>query len=145
MDDQERGGSPTSTLSGPEGVQDFLVCSYNNAAVLAHTPSGTPCGEGVYGVNLDLATGALRPSGVTAQLSPNPAFICPHPTLPHVLYVSTERIDANGEVVQFFRDAEGTLTVGSTRDAVRAGPSELGTVAHGSYRSLSAAPARARR
>ena len=116
-----RSGSPTSTLAGPEagGVQEYLVTSYTDASVLAHTPACSPPGVGVTRVHLDLDTGSLK-CGPSTELGPNPAFVCPHPSLAGTHYLSTERIDANGEVLHCTTDpATGLLTVVSRADAVR--------------------------
>jgi len=113
-----RSGSPTSTLSGPTST--FLVSSYNNKAVLAHTPSGDPQGAGVYTVALDGGSGRLRLLG-DSPVADNPAFVLPHPALEDVIYVSTERIDADGEVLAFVREPNetGALRLLSRRSSVR--------------------------
>jgi len=106
-------------LSAPsENV--FFVTSYNAAAKLAHTPAGAPAGVGVYSVALDTDSGRLRAVGAT-EAGPNPAFVVRHPTLP-VVYVSTERIDADGEVLAYALGDEGLkgMRLLSKRSAVRA-------------------------
>jgi hypothetical protein len=113
-----RSSSPTSTLGGPY-VQEYLVTSYTDASVLAHTPACSPPGVGVTRVHLDLESGSLTCDPAT-ELGPNPAFVCPHPSLPGTYFISTERIDANGEVLHCTTDAEtGTLSCKSKVDAVR--------------------------
>jgi 6-phosphogluconolactonase (cycloisomerase 2 family) len=98
----------------------FLVCSYNEASKLAHTPAGAPDGVGVYTVALDTDSGALRTMDAVPA-GPNPAFTVMHPTLP-VVYASTERIDSDGEVLAFAMGGageKGALRLLSKRSSVR--------------------------
>ena len=109
-------GAGRQGLSAPNEDQ-FLCCSYNAIDKLAHTPAGAPAGVGVYAVALDTDSGRLRAVGAT-EAGPNPAFVVRHPSLP-VCYVSTERIDADGEVLSFALEPQG-LRLLSKRSAVRA-------------------------
>ena len=106
-----RGAAPASV---------FLCCTYNDKALLAHTPAGEPAGEGVYTVTLS-AEGRLDVLGAVSA-GRNPAFVLRHPRLP-VCYVSTERIDDDGEVLCFSTaevDGQPQLKFVSKRSAVRA-------------------------
>jgi 6-phosphogluconolactonase (cycloisomerase 2 family) len=101
----------------------FLICSYNEASKLAHTPAGAPDGVGVYTVALDTDSGALRAVDAVPA-GPNPAFTVMHPTLP-VVYASTERIDSDGEVMAFAMGGageKGALRLLSKRSSVRSLP-----------------------
>jgi hypothetical protein len=109
-------GAGRSGVTAPNECH-FYCCSYNAAAKLAHTPAGEPSGVGVYTVALDTDSGRLRAVGAT-EAGPNPAFVVRHPTLP-VCYVSTERIDADGEVMAYAVEPQG-LRLLSKRSAVRA-------------------------
>ena len=109
-------GAGRSGMSEPN-INTFLCCSYNAAAKLAHTPAGAPAGVGVYTVALDTDSGRLRAVDAT-EAGPNPAFVVRHPSLP-VCYVSTERIDADGEVLAYALEPQG-LRLLSKRSAVRA-------------------------
>ena len=108
-------GAGRSGMTAPNECH-FLVASYNAAAKLAHTPAGEPSGVGVYTVALDTDSGRLRAVDAT-EAGPNPAFVVRHPTLP-VCYVSTERIDADGEVLAYALEPQG-LRLLSKRSAVR--------------------------
>jgi len=81
--------------------ETFLVCSYTNHDLLAHTPCGKT-GAGVSSFQLS-DNGQLSAQG-TLPVCDNPAFLLPHPTLPHVLYGTTECIHKNGEVLTFHVD-----------------------------------------
>jgi len=54
-------------------------------------------GKGIYAFDLCPNTGKLTQKGDAVEVRPNPAFLLKHPTLP-IIYGSTERIDAPGEV-----------------------------------------------
>jgi hypothetical protein len=123
-------GRAPSAVYGAAGAPPenlFLVCSYNEASKLAHTPAGAPAGVGVYTVALDTDSGRLRAVDAVPA-GPNPAFALQHPTLP-VVYASTERIDDDGEVMAFALggpEARGALRLLSKRSAVRGQPRRAG-------------------
>lgn len=107
------GADGRAAATVPESL--FIVTAYNAAAKLAHTPAGTPDAVGVYTVALDTDSGRL--SAVAAEAAgPNPAFALQHPTLP-VVYVSTERIDDDGEVMAYAKGERGELRLLSKRSA----------------------------
>ncbi|KAK3234236.1 hypothetical protein CYMTET_55501 [Cymbomonas tetramitiformis] len=87
----------------------FLVSTYTDNAVLAHCPKGQE-GQGIYTLHLDDCTGRIT-KVATSELGPNPAFLIRHPTLPNIVYASTERISSEGEVVALELEHSGALTV----------------------------------
>lgn len=78
-----------------------MVSSYTDAAILAHTPKGE-MGRGLSSILIDAATGKLQLKSAL-DVGPNPAFVVKHPHK-NVLYASTERIDADGDVVAIAMD-----------------------------------------
>lgn len=87
----------------------FIVSGYTDTSVLAHTPKGS-MGHGITAVRLDHRTGKLTQLS-TLDVGPNPAFVVKHP-LKNILYASTERIDADGDVVAIEVDeSSGALSV----------------------------------
>lgn len=85
----------------------ILVTTYTNPECLAHTPK-MGNGKGIYAFDLCTHTGKMTQRGEPVEVRPNPAFLLKHPTLP-IIYGSTERIDAPGEIF--------TLEIDSNTDA----------------------------
>eukprot|EP00238_Polyblepharides_amylifera_P007167 CAMPEP_0196579450 /NCGR_PEP_ID=MMETSP1081-20130531/22007_1 /TAXON_ID=36882 /ORGANISM="Pyramimonas amylifera, Strain CCMP720" /LENGTH=431 /DNA_ID=CAMNT_0041899053 /DNA_START=252 /DNA_END=1547 /DNA_ORIENTATION=- len=91
----------------PEDGTVFLVSTYTDTSVLAHAPKGE-VGEGIYSLHLDSKTGQLTPLGMTF-LGPNPAFVIRHPTIPNILYATTECIKSDGEIYTLEMQHDGNL------------------------------------
>lgn len=87
----------------------FLVSSYTDTSVLAHTPKGT-LGEGIYSLHLDTTTGRLTRLATTT-LGPNPAFILKHPSLNNVFYATTECIASEGDLLTLELQENGEFKV----------------------------------
>lgn len=87
----------------------FLVSSYTDTSVLAHTPKGT-LGEGIYSLFLDAETGRLTRLATTT-LGPNPAFILKHPSLKDVFYATTECIASEGDLFTLKLQQNGEFKV----------------------------------
>lgn len=85
---------------GEENV--FLVTTYNENAILAHTPKGEK-GKGLYAFRLNENRASLEPLASSA-LSPNPAFLLKHPQSktenPTTVYATTESITVPGEILK---------------------------------------------
>lgn len=73
----------------------FLVSTYTDNAILAHTPKGEQ-GAGVYAIECS-AEGKLKMKA-TSALGPNVAFLLKHPKNDTV-YASTECINEDGEIL----------------------------------------------
>lgn len=73
----------------------FLVSTYTDNAILAHTPKGEH-GKGVYAIECS-SEGKLKMKAASA-LGPNVAFLLKHPTTDTV-YASTECINQDGEIL----------------------------------------------
>jgi 6-phosphogluconolactonase len=87
----------------------FLVSSYTDISVLAHTPKGNT-GTGITSLHLDAKTGRLT-SLSTTPLGPNPAFLVQHPKLPHLVYATTECIQGDGDVNTLELNKDGQLNL----------------------------------
>lgn len=75
---------------------------------LAHAPRGTPTDDSLVTVQLNEDTGAMRVSSTVNAM--NPSFIRHHPSK-DIIYVATECIDENGDVLAYKHDrATGELT-----------------------------------
>eukprot|EP00959_Pyramimonas_sp_CCMP1952_P134232 2807934-Pyramimonas_sp.AAC.1 len=72
---QSESVEPVERNLGSDGSL-FLVSSYTDPSVLAHTPKGA-LGEGIYSLFLDAKTGRLTRLATTT-IGPNPAFILKH-------------------------------------------------------------------
>jgi len=94
----------------------FLVSSYTDTSVLAHTPKGA-LGEGIYSLFLDAKTGRLTRLATTA-LGPNPAFILKHPSLKDVFYATTECIASEGDLLTLKLQQNGEFKVLGRQSAV---------------------------
>lgn len=101
--------SPSGRVSFDEANEGslFLVSSYTDTSVLAHTPKGQP-GTGITALHLDARTGRLTPLSTT-PLGPNPAFLIQHPSLPNVVYATTECIQGDGDVATLELNQRGEL------------------------------------
>jgi len=92
----------------------FLVSTYTDNAILAHTPKGEQ-GAGVYAIEVS-AEGKMKPKGIS-PLGPNVAFLLKHPTL-DIVYASTECINEDGEILTTSLDREsGELKLQGKRRA----------------------------
>lgn len=86
-DNQEAGVAEERTL--------FLVSTYTDNSILAHTPKGAH-GAGVYAIECS-EDGKMALKGVS-ELGPNVAFLLKHPTQ-DVIYATTECINKDGEIL----------------------------------------------
>ena len=121
----EREGSlPAQRNLGSDGSL-FLVSSYTDTSVLAHTPKGT-LGEGIYSLFLDAKTGRLTRLATTT-LGPNPAFILKHPSLDTVFYATTECIASEGDLLTLELQQSGEFKVLGRQSAVRRVSLYIGT------------------
>lgn len=110
-------GAEEAGSTGVGAATLLLVCSYTDAELLAHRPKGSK-GRGVHALRLDARDGTLTELGVSDLGGvPNPAFLVRHPTLPDVLYASTECINTDGEVLTLRIGPSGALTVVARRSA----------------------------
>lgn len=92
----------------------FLVSTYTDNAILAHTPKGKH-GAGVYAIEVS-AEGKMKAKHVS-PLGPNVAFLLKHPSL-DVVYASTECINEDGEILTTSLDHEtGELKLQGKRRA----------------------------
>ena len=92
------------------------MSTYADFSTLAHTPSGTQAEHAIYCFRLNRSDGQLTLMSVVDSC-PNAAFMRYSP-LEQILYVCTENITANGEVIAYEVDGDtGTLTEVSRQDA----------------------------
>lgn len=78
----------------------FYVTTYTDNDVLAHVPKGD-LGKGIYVWELDTDKGLLSNTYLSnTQIDCNPAFLVKNPNK-NILYCSTERIDQDGEIIEF--------------------------------------------
>mmetsp|Transcript_24121 Transcript_24121/g.29226 ORF Transcript_24121/g.29226 Transcript_24121/m.29226 type:complete len:420 (-) Transcript_24121:89-1348(-) len=110
------GQTATTHCVGSASAHDsiFLVSTYTDKSVLAHTPKGEH-GQGVYALRLDAQTGNLTKLSTTS-LGPNVAFLVKHPTL-EKLYATTECIHEDGEVLTLELDERAQLNVTGRQSA----------------------------
>ena len=113
----ERNGTLRAGLDVSANGSLFLVSSYTDTSVLAHTPKGT-LGEGIYSLYLETTTGRLTRLATTT-LGPNPAFILKHPSLNNVFYATTECIASEGDLLTLELQQSGEFKVLGRQSAVR--------------------------
>lgn len=121
--------SVSSTPTGPLGqgvVQNVrhnarvplvLVGTYTNMEKLAHEPTGRVNQRGIE--VFTMKDGNLQPlthQGESLDIV-NPAFILKHHSRDDIFFVSTERIDQNGEIVTLRLDDGGRLSIIARRDS----------------------------
>jgi len=91
----------------PEGTL-FLVSTYTDNAILAHTPKGEQ-GAGIYAIYCSPDGKMLMKE--TSLLGPNVAFLLKHPSM-NTVYATTECINQEGEILTTSFDSNtGKLTL----------------------------------
>lgn len=99
------------------GSSLVLVGTYNRFDTLAHEPTGQMNSRGIE--VFTMVDGNLLPltnQGEALDIV-NPAFILRHHSRDDIFFVSTERIDENGEIITLRLDNVGRLSVIARRDS----------------------------
>lgn len=94
-----------------------LVGTYNRFDTLAHEPTGEVNTRGIE--VFTMVDGLLTPltnEGAALDIV-NPAFILKHHSRNDIFFVSTERIDENGEILTLRLDESGRLSILARRDS----------------------------
>lgn len=108
---------PQNVGMSPQDLPFVLVGTYTNTDVLAHEPSGQLNHNSIE-VFRSQSDGTLTPMTKDCLDIVNPAFILKHYARNDIFFVSTERIDQNGEIVTVKLDGEtGNLSILSRIDS----------------------------
>jgi len=109
--------SATSRHSAQANRDQFIVVTcYTRFDNLAHGPKGTEAKHSVYTFWLDPNDGQMVLLSVAKEQVMNPAFSRFHPTK-NILYMCTESVAQNGQIVVWDVHANGKLTMKDSFDA----------------------------